>query len=88
MASAGSSAGLRRAPDRRRGSDRRTLDRQIDGTAERRSGSDRRRAVKIPLFVKFITLSTCVSVVVVAAISFSMLRQQTAHFRELLIAQG
>lgn len=81
-------AGFRRPPDRRRGSDRRTLDRQIDGTAERRSGSDRRRAVKIPLFVKFITLSTCVSVVVVAAISFSMLRQQKAHFRELLIAQG
>jgi serine phosphatase RsbU (regulator of sigma subunit) len=77
-----------RSAERRHGFDRRMRDRQIPDTAERRSGSDRRRAFMIPLFVKFITLSTCVSVVVVASISFSMLRQQKIHFRELLIAQG
>jgi sigma-B regulation protein RsbU (phosphoserine phosphatase) len=55
---------------------------------ERRSGLNRRRFFKIPIFLKFITLSALVIIVVISVSSFFMLKKQRVQFREQLIALG
>ena len=55
---------------------------------ERRSGTDRRTALKIPIFIKFITLSTLLTIMVSTIISVAILRKQVEDFREQLISLG
>jgi len=56
--------------------------------AERRTRRRQGRTIKIPIFIKFITLSTLVIIVVISTISLSMLNKQREQFREQLIALG
>jgi serine phosphatase RsbU (regulator of sigma subunit) len=55
---------------------------------ERRSGQDRRTKLKIPIFIKFITLSTLLTIAVSTIISVAILRKQVEDFREQLISLG
>ena len=55
---------------------------------ERRSGKDRRRKIKIPIFVKFVLLSTLLTIIVSSIISGVILRRQAKDFREQLITMG
>lgn len=55
---------------------------------ERRSGQDRRSGLKIPIFIKFITLSTLLTIAVSTIISVAILRKQVEDFREQLISLG
>ncbi len=55
---------------------------------ERRSGKDRRRKLKIPIFVKFVLLSTLLTIIVSSIISGVILRRQASDFRDQLITMG
>jgi len=55
---------------------------------ERRSGKDRRRRLKIPIFLKFLILSTTLTIVVSTIIGAAILRKQTKDFRAQLISLG
>jgi len=55
---------------------------------ERRSGHDRRTVLKVPIFIKFITLSTLLTITVSTIISVAMLQRQVEGFREQLISLG
>lgn len=55
---------------------------------ERRSGHDRRTALKVPIFIKFITLSTLLTITVSTIISVAILQKQVEGFREQLISLG
>ena len=70
-----------------RGRERRTTVLGPPGV-ERRSGRDRRSAFKIPIFVKFISLSTALTIVVSTVISVAILRRQVEDFRAQLISLG
>ncbi len=73
--------------EQRRGRDRRKAN--LGPPAyERRSGKDRRRKIKIPIFVKFVLLSTLLTIIVSSIISGVILRRQAKDFREQLIAMG
>ena len=72
---------------KRSGRDRRTQSLGPPGV-ERRSGKDRRTILKIPIFLKFITLSTTLTIVVSTIISLAILRKQVDAFREQLISLG
>ena len=74
--------------ERRNGEDRRIKNLGSPTGIERRSGLNRRRFLKIPIFLKFITLSALVIIVVISVSSFFMLKKQRAQFREQLIALG
>jgi serine phosphatase RsbU (regulator of sigma subunit)/uncharacterized membrane protein affecting hemolysin expression len=79
---------------RKQNTERRTeVDRRVKnlGTptgVERRSGLSRRKFLKIPIFLKFITLSALVIIVVILISSFFMLKKQRVQFRDQLIALG
>jgi Na+-driven multidrug efflux pump len=45
-------------------------------------------ALKIPIFIKFITLSTLLTIMVSTIISVAILRKQVEDFREQLISLG
>ncbi len=73
--------------EQRRGRDRRKAN--LGPPAhERRSGKDRRRKIKIPIFVKFVLLSTLLTIIVSSIISGVILRRQAKDFREQLITMG
>ena len=72
---------------KRRGHDRRTRSVGPPG-GERRSGQDRRNVFKIPIFLKFLLLSTSLTIVVSTIISVAILREQTEDFRLQLISLG
>lgn len=55
---------------------------------ERRSGHDRRTVLKVPIFIKFITLSTLLTITVSTIISVAILQKQVEGFREQLISLG
>lgn len=55
---------------------------------ERRSGPDRRKKIKIPIFIKFIVLSTLLTVIASSIISGGTLRKQAPDFRDQLITMG
>ena len=55
---------------------------------ERRSGHDRRTVFKVPIFIKFITLSTLLTITVSTIISVAILQKQVEGFREQLISLG
>ena len=55
---------------------------------ERRSGTDRRRKIKIPIFIKFVVLSTLLTVIVSSIISGVILHKQAEDFRDQLITMG
>ena len=75
------------SPDQRGGPDRRSVD-LGPPAMERRSGLDRRRKFKIPIFFKFVVLSTLLTVIVSSIISGVILRRQAADFRDQLITMG
>ena len=72
---------------KRSGRDRRAIALGPPGI-ERRSGEDRRTVLKIPIFIKFITLSTLLTIIVSTIISVAILRKQVEDFREQLISLG
>ena len=72
---------------KRKGRDRRVTD-VGPPVIERRTGQDRRTALKIPIFIKFITLSTLLTIMVSTIISVAILRKQVEDFREQLISLG
>ena len=74
--------------ERRTGKDRRVKDLGPPAGLERRSGRNRRRRIKIPIFLKFILALTLVILVVISTISYYMLRQQKEHFTDQLISLG
>ncbi len=84
------SATLRRKPntERRTEKDRRVKNLGSPTGIERRTGLNRRKFLKIPIFLKFITLSALVIIVVISTSSFFMLKKQRAQFRDQLIALG
>jgi serine phosphatase RsbU (regulator of sigma subunit)/uncharacterized membrane protein affecting hemolysin expression len=55
---------------------------------ERRSSLNRRKFLKIPIFLKFITLSALIIIVVILVSSFFMLKRQRSQFRDQLLALG
>jgi len=71
----------------RKGRDRRVTALGPPGI-ERRSGKERRTVLKIPIFIKFITLSTLLTIMVSTIISVAILRKQVEDFREQLISLG
>lgn len=71
----------------RSGRDRRTQSLGPPGI-ERRSGEDRRSKIKVPIFIKFISLSTTLTIFVSTIISVAILRKQVEDFREQLISLG
>jgi serine phosphatase RsbU (regulator of sigma subunit) len=73
--------------NKRSGHDRRQVELGPPGN-ERRSGRERRTKHKIPIFLKFITLSTLLTVIVSSTISIVLLRIQASDFREQLITLG
>jgi adenylate cyclase len=79
--------------DRRSGKDRRVKQEPFEGP-ERRSGRDRRKGerrakrVRIPIFIKLAILSTLLICVVIATISFSILRHQKELFTKQLMDLG
>lgn len=73
--------------NKRSGHDRRQVEMGPPGI-ERRSGRERRTKHKIPIFLKFITLSTLLTIIVSSTISIVLLRTQAADFREQLITLG
>ena len=81
---------FRRKPitERRTKEDRRVKNFGSPTGMERRSGLNRRKFLKIPIFLKFITLSALVIVVVISISSFFMLKKQRAQFRDQLVALG
>lgn len=74
--------------ERRTGKDRRVENLGPPDGIERRSGRNRRRWIKIPIFLKFILALTLVILVVISTISYYMLRQQKEHFTDQLISLG
>ncbi len=77
----------KRDQDQRGGGDRREVN--LGPPAfERRSGQDRRKKIKIPIFVKFIVLSTLLTIIVSSIISGVILRKQAEDFRDQLITMG
>ncbi|MGD9332199.1 MAG: SpoIIE family protein phosphatase [Desulfobacterales bacterium] len=72
---------------KRSGRDRRTQSLGPPGI-ERRTGKERRGALKVPIFIKFITLSTTLTIFVSTIISVAILRRQTEDFRAQLISLG
>ncbi|MGD8291858.1 MAG: SpoIIE family protein phosphatase [Desulfobacterales bacterium] len=75
-------------PERRVLKDRRTKSQGAPSGIERRSGHNRRKFLKIPIFLKFITLSALIIIVVISVSSFFMLEKQRVQFRDQLIALG
>ena len=73
--------------DLRDGLDRRSVNLGPPGT-ERRSGRERRRRIKIPIFIKSVVLSTLLTVIVSSIISGVILRKQAEDFRDQLITMG
>jgi adenylate cyclase len=79
--------------DRRSGTDRRRKQEPFEGP-EKRSGEDRRkgdrrsRKVRIPIFIKLAIMSTLLICLVIAAISFSILRHQENQFTTQLMDLG
>lgn len=79
--------------DRRSGKERRRRQQPID-FPDRRSGSERRkkprrkRALRVPIFIKLTTLSTLFFFLVIASISLSMLERQKKQFTGQLISLG
>jgi sigma-B regulation protein RsbU (phosphoserine phosphatase) len=74
--------------ERRTKEDRRVKNLGSPTGIERRSGLNRRKFLKIPIFLKFITLSALVIIVVISISSFFMLKKQRVQFRDQLIALG
>jgi len=74
--------------ERRTEEDRRVKNLGTPTGTERRTGLKRRKFLKIPIFLKFITLSALVIVLVISTSSFFMLKKQRAQFRDQLIALG
>ena len=74
--------------ERRAEEDRRIKNFGAPTGIERRSDLKRRKFLKIPIFLKFITLSALIIVVVISTSSFFMLKKQRAQFRAQLIALG
>ena len=68
--------------------DRRVRNLGTSNGIERRNGLNRRKFIKIPIFLKFIALSALVIIVVISVSSFFMLKKQRAQFRDQLIALG
>jgi len=83
----------RSGPDRRSGLDRRRKQEPFEGP-ERRSGKDRRKGerrakrARIPIFIKLAIMSTLLICLVIAAISFSILRHQERQFTTQLMDFG
>jgi hypothetical protein len=73
--------------DQRGGSDRRKVN-LGPPAMERRSGKDRRKKIKIPIFVKFVALSTLLTIIVSSIISGVILRKQANDFRDQLITMA
>lgn len=73
--------------DQRDGRDRREVN-LGPPALERRSGQDRRKKIKIPIFVKFVVLSTLLTIIVSSIISGVILRKQAEDFRDQLITMG
>ncbi|MDH3828928.1 MAG: SpoIIE family protein phosphatase [Desulfobacterales bacterium] len=74
--------------ERRTKKDRRVKNLGSPTGIERRLGLNRRKFLKIPIFLKFITLSALVIIVVISISSFFMLKKQRVQFRDQLIALG
>ena len=74
--------------ERRSGEDRRIKNLGSPTGHERRSGRNRRRKLKIPIFLKFILALTLVILVVISTISYYMIQQQKEHFTDQLISLG
>ncbi len=74
--------------ERRTEKDRRVKNLGSPTGIERRTGLNRRKFLKIPIFLKFITLSALVIILVISTSSFFMLKKQRAQFRDQLIALG
>jgi serine phosphatase RsbU (regulator of sigma subunit) len=55
---------------------------------ERRSGKDRRQKLKIPIFLKFVVLSTLLTIIVSSIISGVILKRQADDFRDQLVTMG
>jgi serine phosphatase RsbU (regulator of sigma subunit)/uncharacterized membrane protein affecting hemolysin expression len=83
-----STLGRKQNTERRTEKDRRVKNLGSPTGIERRLGLKRRKFLKIPIFLKFITLSALVIVVVISISSFFMLRKQRVQFRAQLIALG
>ncbi len=73
--------------DQRGGRDRRKVN-LGPPALERRSGKDRRKKIKIPIFLKFVLLSTLLTIIVSSIISGVVLRKQADDFRDQLITMG
>ena len=74
--------------ERRTEEDRRVKSRVTPTGIELRSSLTRRKVLKIPIFLKFITLSALVIILVISISSFFTLNKQRAQFRDQLIALG
>jgi HAMP domain-containing protein len=74
--------------ERRTKKDRRVKNLGSPTGIERRLGLNRRKFLKIPIFLKFITLSALVIIIVISISSFFMLKKQRVQFRDQLIALG
>ncbi len=73
--------------DQRGGRDRREVN-LGPPALERRSGKDRRKKIKIPIFLKFVVLSTLLTIIISSIISGVILRKQAEDFRDQLITMG
>ncbi|MBL0715608.1 MAG: SpoIIE family protein phosphatase [Desulfosarcina sp.] len=73
--------------DQRGGRDRRMVN-LGPPALERRAGKDRRQKIKIPIFVKFVVLSTLLTIIISSIISGVILKRQSDDFREQLITMG
>ncbi len=74
--------------ERRNGRDRRVRDVGRPQGPERRTGRERRKFFKIPIFIKFISLATLLIVVVITTISIFILEKQRQDYFDQLVVLG